>query len=143
MGDAETTNATSARLVSDGFTVPHFGTKTFVNEPVSRSKSKKLLTMPAGKLVSVLLLVAVPTGCGRYEAVSLTAPEGGTATVTPLVAAGRAYVTQEGLSVVMLDVLGKTMGLLPVPRPYDHSAAALAEVLKRAGGRASIGIKAP
>ena len=114
-----------------------------VGEPVSRSKSRKLLTMRAGTLVPALFLVAVPAGCGRYEAVSPTAPEDGTAAVTPPVAAGRAYVTQEGLSIVMLDVPGKTMGLPPEPRPYDLSAAALAEALERAGGRASIGIKAP
>lgn len=99
--------------------------------------------MHTGKLVPVLLLAAVPAGCGRYEAVNPTAPERSTAAVTPLVAAGRAYVTQGGLSIVMLDVPAKTMGLPPEPRPYDLSAAALAEALKRAGGRASIGIKAP
>jgi len=99
--------------------------------------------MRAGKLIPVLLLVAVPAGCGRYEAVNPTAPEGSTAAVTPLVVAGMAYVTQEGLSIVMLSVPGKTMSLPPKPRPYDLSAAALAEALGRAGGRASIGIKAP
>ena len=43
----------------------------------------------------------------------------------------------------MLAVPGITVGLPPEPRPYDLSAAALAEALERAGGRASIGIEAP
>ena len=110
---------------------------------MSRSESGRLLTTRAGKLIPVLLLVTVPVGCTRYEAVNPTAPEGSTAAISPLVAAGLAYVTQEGLSIVMLDVPGKTMDLPPEPRPYDLSAAALAEALRRAGGRASIGIKAP
>ena len=107
-----------------------------------RPKSRKLLTMPTKKLIPVLFLVAVPVGCNQYQGVGPMAPEE-TAAVPPPGANSMGYVTEEGLSILMLDVPGKTITLPPEPRPYDLSAAALAEALERAGDRASIGIKAP